>query len=221
MLGYLSDLVSVTFNFFLHVVIMYFLLFFMFSDHKSFEAAVYKYSPFWGEHTRRFANELKISTYSNILGQGFIALVQGSLLWIGFWIFGFPNAFFWGVITMGLSMLPVVGAPIVFVPAGLYALAYGNNLGGIGILIYGFVLIINIDNVIRFAINKKMADIHPIVTVLGVIVGIPLFGMLGIVFGPLLFSFFLLLIKIYQENQYSEIILPPSSIKAEDHERNQ
>ncbi|WP_448636176.1 hypothetical protein [Pedobacter panaciterrae] len=65
-------------------------------------------------------------------------------------------------------------------------------------LIFGFVVIINIDNVIRFMIAKRIGNIHPITTVIGVVIGIPLFGILGLVFGPLLISYFVLLIKIYE-----------------------
>ena len=65
-------------------------------------------------------------------------------------------------------------------------------------LIFGFVIIINIDNVLRFMIAKKVGNIHPIITVIGVVIGIPLFGILGLVFGPLLLSYFILLIKIYE-----------------------
>jgi predicted PurR-regulated permease PerM len=82
------------------------------------------------------------------------------------------------------------------VPAGLIALAYGDSFAGYGIMIYGFVLVTNIDNVLRYFISRYFADTHPLITILGVIVGIPVFGLLGLVFGPLLISWFLLLTKI-------------------------
>jgi predicted PurR-regulated permease PerM len=111
-------------------------------------------------------------------------------------IFDLEDPLFWGTITFFVSFLPVVGAPIVFVPAGLIALAYGDSFAGYGIMIYGFVLVTNIDNVLRYFISRYFADTHPLITILGVIVGIPVFGLLGLVFGPLLISWFLLLTKI-------------------------
>ena len=83
-------------------------------------------------------------------------------------------------------------------PAALLQLAEGNNFAGWAMLIFGFVVVINIDNVLRFMIAKKVGNIHPIITVIGVVIGIPLFGILGLVFGPLLLSYFFLLIKIYE-----------------------
>jgi predicted PurR-regulated permease PerM len=80
----------------------------------------------------------------------------------------------------------------------LLQIANGNNFGGWAMLIFGFVVIINIDNVLRFMIAKKVGNIHPVITVIGVVIGIPLFGILGLVFGPLLFSYFFLLIRIYE-----------------------
>jgi predicted PurR-regulated permease PerM len=139
---------------------------------------------------------LKSSTFGNVLGQGLICLVQAISLGIGFLVFGLPDPFFWATITFFISFLPVIGAPIVFVPAGLISLAYGDTTSGYGILIWGFVLVTNIDNLLRYFISKYFADTHPLITIIGVIAGIPVFGILGLVFGPLLISWFLLLLKI-------------------------
>ncbi len=185
----------------LGIVIMYFLLYFMFTKHEDFENQLMHYSPFKEHHAVKFATELKNTTYSNVLGQGFIAMVQGSLVSIGFFIFGINDAVFWGVISTFLSFLPVIGAPIVFIPAALIELANGNQIAGIGLLLWGLILIINIDNVIRFIIAKRVADTHPIITVIGVVIGIPVFGIMGLVFGPLLLSYFILTIRIYETSR--------------------
>lgn len=178
---------------------MYFMLYFMLSSHHIFEKNILKYMPFKPENSMRFGAELRSSTYSNVLGQGFIAFVQGSLLSLGFIIFNISDPLFWGVICFFLSFLPVVGAPIVFVPAGLIAIASGHSSDGYGILLWGFILVTNIDNVIRYFISKYMSNTHPLISIIGVIIGIPVFGILGLVFGPLLISWFFLLLKIYEE----------------------
>lgn len=178
---------------------MYFMLYFMLNSHHIFEKNILKYMPFKPENSIRFGAELRSSTYSNVLGQGFIAFVQGSLLSLGFIIFNISDPLFWGVICFFLSFLPVVGAPIVFVPAGLIAIASGHSSDGYGILLWGFILVTNIDNVIRYFISKYMSNTHPLISIIGVIIGIPVFGILGLVFGPLLISWFFLLLKIYEE----------------------
>jgi len=185
---------------FIGLLVMYFLLYFMFTRYTTFENELLEYAPFDKEDALKFGKELRNTTYSNVLGQGLIAVVQGSLVSIGFLIFDIPDAFFWGVISTFLSFLPIIGAPFVFIPAACIQLAYGHNTAGWGLLIWGLVLITNIDNVIRFALAKKIAHTHPIITVIGVIIGIPTFGILGLVFGPLLLSYFIITLRIYQNN---------------------
>ncbi|WP_207421868.1 AI-2E family transporter [Desertivirga brevis] len=194
-------IVGSAFDLLLGIVIMYFLLYFMFTNHEKFEAEAIKYSPFREQNALRFGEELKNTTYANVLGQGLIAVVQGALVSLGFFIFGIRDPIFWGVISTFLSFMPVLGSPLVFVPAALIEIANGNNSGGIGMLIWGFVLVINIDNVIRFLIAKRVGDIHPIITVVGVIIGIPVFGIMGLVFGPLLLSYFILTVRIYETSK--------------------
>lgn len=188
-------------NIVLGLLIMYFLLYFMFVQKKEFEAGLLKYAPFREQNALKFAKELKMTTYSNVLGQGFIAIVQGALVSIGFFMFGIRDPLFWGVISTFLSFLPVVGAPVIFVPAALIEMASGNTTAGWGLLLWGFIVIINIDNVIRLLIAKNVSDTHPIITVVGVIIGIPIFGILGLVFGPLLLSYFILTIRIYETSK--------------------
>jgi len=186
---------------FLGLVVMYFLLYFMFVQYEQFEGQLLKYAPFNEQNAIRFGTELKTTTYSNVLGQGCIAIVQGALVSITFFIFDIRDPIFWGVISTFLSFLPVVGAPIVFVPAALIELANGNDTAGWGILLCGFIVITNIDNVLRLLIAKSVADTHPIITVVGVIIGIPVFGIIGLVFGPLLLSYFILTIRIYETSK--------------------
>lgn len=186
---------------FLTITITYFLVYFMFTDHLRFEKGLLKYSPFQKEHAVKFARELKNTTYSNVLGQGLIAFVQGTLLALSFWIAGVPDAIFWGVIGTFMSFIPIIGAPMLSIPAGIIQLANHHIWQGIFLLAFGIIIIANIDNVLRLIINRRMGDTHPIITIIGVIIGLPIFGILGLVFGPLLISYFLLLIEIYEQNE--------------------
>ncbi|MBC7744395.1 MAG: AI-2E family transporter [Flavobacterium sp.] len=186
---------------FLGLIVMYFLLYFMFTQLKDFEGGLLKYAPFNEQNALRFGTELKSTTYSNVLGQGFIAVVQGTLVSITFFVFGIRDPVFWGIISTFLSFLPVVGAPVIFIPAALIELTNGNTTAGYGILLVGLIVIINIDNVLRLLIAKRVADTHPLITVVGVVIGIPAFGIIGLVFGPLLLSYFILTIRIYETSK--------------------
>jgi predicted PurR-regulated permease PerM len=183
------------------LLVMYFLLYFMFVQMREFETGLLKYAPFREQHALKFAVELRNSTYSNVLGQGVIALTQGILLANGFWIFGIPDPVFWGVIGSFISFLPVVGAPTLCIPASIILFASGHSVQGILLLAYGLLFIGNVDNVLRMIINKRVGNTHPIISVIGVFIGLPLFGILGLVFGPVLLSYFLLLLEIYETNR--------------------
>lgn len=183
------------------LLVMYFLLYFMLVQMRAFEAALLKYAPFREQHALKFAVALRNATYSNVLGQGIIAVVQGFLLANGFFIFNLPDPIFWGVIGAFISFLPVVGAPTLTIPASIILFAGGHPVKGILLLAYGLLFIGNVDNFLRAIINKRLANTHPLISIIGVFIGVPLFGILGLVFGPLLLSYFLLLLEIYETNR--------------------
>src|SRR5690606_6191586 len=183
-------------------------------DYKQFEAGLFRFSPFKQENALRFGRELRNITYSNVLGQGLIALIQGALVTLGYWYFNFDDPIFWGVISAILSFIPVVGAPMIFVPASIYTIIQGDNFNGVGMLLFGLIIISNIDNVLRLIIAKRVGNIHPIITIIGVIIGIPLFGLMGLVYGPLLLSYFLITVRIYETNKIAEKRL--EKLKKED-----
>jgi|SRR6185437_5405139 len=188
-------------NILITLLVMYFLLYFMLVQIRGFEATLLKYAPFREQHALKFAVALRNSTYSNVLGQGIIALTQGFLLANGFWIFGLPDPVFWGVIGAFISFLPVVGAPTLSIPASIILFAEGHPIKGILILAYGLLFIGNVDNFLRMIINKRIANTHPLISIIGVFIGLPLFGIVGLVFGPLLLSYFILLLEIYETNR--------------------
>jgi predicted PurR-regulated permease PerM len=192
------SLISGALNIVLGLILMYFMLYFMLVEQEIFEGTLIKYAPFREQNAQRFAEQMRNTTYANIVGQGFICLVQGALISLSFFVLHYNDPIFWGVITTFICFVPVLGPPIVFVPAAILQIANGHEFAGWAMLLFGFVVIINIDNVLRFMIAKKVGNIHPIITVIGVVIGIPLFGILGLVFGPLLLSYFILLIKIYE-----------------------
>jgi predicted PurR-regulated permease PerM len=185
----------------LTLLVLYFLLYFMLVQMRDFETGMLKYAPFREQHALKFAVALRNSTYSNVLGQGLIAITQGVLLANGFWIFGIPDPIFWGIIGTFISFLPVVGAPTLCIPASIVLFANDHTVKGILLLAYGLLFIGNIDNALRMIINKRIGNTHPIITVIGVFIGLPLFGILGLVFGPVLLSYFLLLLEIYETNR--------------------
>jgi predicted PurR-regulated permease PerM len=193
----LSIILTQSLTFFSTIIMTYFFLYFMIINTGRMEAAIVFYLPFKKDKLMLFGNELVAQTFSNAVGIPLIAVAQGVCGYLSFFIAGIPEAGFWGVIAGFASVIPVVGTGIVWVPISIYLFATGASWQGIFVAVWGLLIMGSADNVIRFLLAKRMADVHPIVTVLGVIMGLKYFGFAGLIFGPILISFFILLLKIY------------------------
>ncbi|HEX4888280.1 MAG TPA: AI-2E family transporter [Luteibaculaceae bacterium] len=198
-LSWISGILSISADLILQLVVMYFTLYFLFVDFDKFEKALFYYSPFRPSNTRKFANEFKAACYANVLGQGLVALAQGLLLALGFAIFGAPDPWFWGALAVFAAFIPFIGTALIYVPIALYLLAKGDGYHAAGMMIYGAVLVGSADNFLRILVSKRFYNTHPLISFLGITVGLPLFGLLGLVYGPFLLTFFLLLVKVCEE----------------------
>ncbi|WP_053975616.1 AI-2E family transporter [Mangrovimonas xylaniphaga] len=187
-----------TFNAVIAVGIMYFMLYYMLTNRRELGTSLNKYVPMNKEGLVEVGKEIKAMVRSNALGIPLVAIAQGIVALIGFLIFGVESPFFWFVITIIGSMIPFVGTLVGILPVFLITLSAGHTVQAWGILIYGFVIVGSTDNIIRLFILKKLDNVHPLITLVGVIVGVPLFGFIGLIFGPLLISLFLILIKTYK-----------------------
>jgi len=196
--NFIPNLLGQTMSILADVAIMYFILFYLLYTETSMEKSIVRFLPYTIENAHLFAKELVSQTYSNVIGAPLLAIIQAGFAILGFWIFGLNEPVFWGLMCGFLSFIPFVGSALVWFPAGIILASSGSYWQGIAILIYGAVVIINVDNIFRFILQKKIADIHPLVTVFGVIIGLKWFGIPGIIFGPLLISYFLIMIKIYR-----------------------
>lgn len=200
----IPDLLGKVFNILGQVLICYFLLFYMLFYYKEIPEWIEKYLPLGTENTAMFIKELESMTLSNVIGSPLLALIQSVAAIIGFYLLGVDEPLFWGFMCGFLSFVPFIGSALVYVPIGILMLSIGKQWQGTATLVYGFLVIGNIDNVMRFIIQKKFADVHPLITVFGVIIGLQLFGLPGLIFGPLMISYFLLGVKIYRKNYVEE-----------------
>lgn len=183
------------------VFVLYFLLFFMLANAREFESRVRQYLPFKEENDKLLLSELKNQTISNAIGIPVLAILQAVTAYIGYLFFGVNEAGFWAVVTGLMSVMPVVGTTIIWIPLSIFLFVAEKHWQGIALLLYGIAIITNIDNVFRFVLQKRIGNVHPLITFFGVIIGLRLFGLVGIIFGPLLISYFVLLLKIYH-NEY-------------------
>jgi predicted PurR-regulated permease PerM len=199
----LQGLAGGTFEVFIAISIMYFLLYYMLLNQKKLAISMETYIPIDVENLKLIAKESAKKVKANAIGIPLVALFQGIISLIGYWIFGVPEAMFWFVITTIGSMIPFVGTAIGFIPVTLLLYYQGETASAIGVLLYGFVIVGSSDNIVRLLVLKRMANEHPLITLIGVIIGVPLFGFIGLIFGPLLLSLFLLVVMIYKK-EYGE-----------------
>lgn len=199
----LQGLAGGTFEIFIAISIMYFLLYYMLLNQKKLTISMETYIPIDVENLKLIGSESAKKVKANAIGIPLVALFQGVISLIGYWIFGVPEAMFWFVITTIGSMIPFVGTAIGFIPVTLLMYYQGDTFGAIGVLAYGLIVVGSSDNIVRLLVLKQMANEHPLITLMGVIIGVPLFGFIGLIFGPLLLSLFLIVVMIYKK-EYGE-----------------
>ena len=199
--GYITGFLGQSIDIITDIALLFFFLYYLLINVGRNEKFLNRIIPLSQERLGGFAKELESQTRSNALGIPLLATVQGVFSCIGYWIFGLPDPLFWGFMTGVFSILPVIGSAVVWIPAGLFLISSGATWPGIGVIIYGAIVIGTVDNLYRLLFLKLFADVHPMVTIVGIIVGVQLFGFPGLIFGPLLISYFILFFKIFQEDK--------------------
>ncbi|PYO65732.1 MAG: hypothetical protein DMD69_16450 [Gemmatimonadetes bacterium] len=183
----------------LNLVISLFGLFYLLLRPQATWDAVRPYIPFSARNTEKLRQRFRDVTTSTLIGTGLTAAIQGALVGLGFWLVGLPNAVFWGVVTMVFAILPVVGSGMVWGPGAIALLLDHRPLPAFLLALGGLGIVGNVDYIIRPMVFRRWADIHPLVTLIGALAGVPFFGILGLLIGPLALSYFFELIKMYRE----------------------
>ncbi len=186
-----------TFDFVIRFGIMLYLLFFLLRDGRALAERIKEAIPLQGDQKAalftRFADVLRATVKGGIL----VAIVQGALGGIAFWFLGIHAALLWAVLMAFLSLIPAVGATLVWLPVAIYFLATGAIWQGIGLILYGVLVIGLVDNVLRpFLVGKetKLPDYVVLISTLG---GIEVFGLNGFVIGPLIAAMFMVSWEIF------------------------
>ncbi|MBU0666644.1 MAG: AI-2E family transporter [Nanoarchaeota archaeon] len=183
----------------LGLFIMFFVMFYGFKEGNNWVLLVKNILPLKNEAKERLFMETANVTKGVIYGQFLTSFIQGALGTIAFLILGIPGAVFWGFIMMILAFIPVLGTPIIWLPTALIQLAIGRTVQGIILLIFGFVILINIDNLLKPKLVSAKSKIHPLVALIGLFGGLKLFGLIGIILGPLILAILFVGIKFYTE----------------------
>ena len=169
----------------INLFVMVFVLYFMLIGGKKMEAYVNDILPFNEANTQEVIHEINMIVRSNAIGIPLLAIIQGGVAMIGY--------------LKAVSIIPMVGTALIWFPVAAYLAVTGDWFNAIGLAAYGGIVISQSDNLIRFILQKKMADTHPLITIFGVVIGLPLFGFMGVIFGPLLLSLFFLFVDMFKK----------------------
>lgn len=202
--AFIPAFLNSTANILTNLIMMFFLLYYLLINGREVEKYLNKIIPLKPQNIDKLAHETKLMIKANALGIPIICVVQGAFAALGYWIFGLEDWGLWGFVTGVFAFFPVVGTMIVWVPLVIFLYSSGNTWMATALAIYSIVVTGNVDYITRLGLLKKMGDVHPMITVLGVIVGLGLFGFMGLIFGPLLVSYFIILVKIYMNEFTTE-----------------
>lgn len=190
----LSTTVSLVVNF----LLMFVFLVVLFVEGGRLHDWLMETAPISAEYRSELSRGVRLMLTSSIVAALLTALVQGSLLGLGFWIVGFDQPYGWCLVAIILSIIPIIGAASCYITATAVLLSKGNAHAAILFLAFGVAIVSSVDNVIRPLIMRGTSHIHPLLLFVTLVGSVKLFGPIGLLVGPVLLSIFLSSIRIYR-----------------------
>lgn len=194
-----TNLVSNLPNLLLQTAVGIFTFFFALKDGKKAIEYLKSFSQIKKETEDKFLKQLRDITNSVLLGQVFVGIIQGIFAGIGYYVFGVPNVILLTFLTSIVAIIPILGAWLIWLPVVVYLFASGDTHSAIGLLIYGTFVVSLIDNVLRTLIVSKKTQINTGIILIGMLGGLIVFGFLGLIIGPLILAYVLLVLEIYRK----------------------
>ncbi len=202
---YIPTIVTTSVNLMANFCMLFFFLFYFLYNTYDVDCFLKKIIPLSTSDYKQLADETFIIIRANALGIPLVSIVHGLVACLGYSFFGVENWGFWGFLTGLFSFFPFVGIMVVWVPLSIYYYSIDQNYVAAAVALYSSIITGNVDYITRIGIIKKLGKVHPMITLLGVIVGLKLFGFMGLIFGPLLISYFMILIKFYHKEFITNI----------------
>lgn len=204
-----SDLIFSIPRFVLNFFVMVFTMFYSFKDGPAILGNLKRVLPLRDIYKRHLFDKFEKVTFAIVYGHIVVAIIQGILGGIGFFIFGVHSPIIWGIVMAFAALIPFIGTAIVWLPAALFKLIEGISasntgeiIGGVLFILYGIIIISSIDNVIRPKIIGDKANVHPVLILVGVLGGLYFIGVIGAVVGPLVLALFVTFVKAYEKDRY-------------------
>lgn len=200
----LSNIILDLTNILLQFVVVIFIFFFGMRDAEKLKEHVKGISPFSPAVEKNISTRFKDITNSVIFGHIVVGIIQGILTGVGLFIAGVPNALLLTVLATFAAVLPVIGAWLVWIPVSIYLLASGHSTAGIFLILYGGIFISWIDNILKPYIISRKSNISSAVVFIGMIGGLIVFGVMGLILGPLILAYLIVLFDAYKNKSLTE-----------------
>lgn len=204
-LNFLLDFFLELPTFLLHIAIISFVFFFALRDKETLKEFVSGLSPLSKAREQEFVKQFRDITDSLVYGQVIIGIVQGIIAGLGFLLFGIPGAFLLTSLAIVFSIVPTIGPAIIWIPVALYLFTNSTTLVVILFILYNILIVSTVDNILRIYIVSKSAKISTAIVLIGMIGGLFIFGILGLILGPLILAYFLTFLRAYKEKKWQSL----------------
>jgi len=199
----------------INFLFMLFTIFFLFKDGPGFLTKVKDYMPFSEEQKNRLATQMKDMIVSTVYGGVVVAIIQGLLGGIAFYVIDITSPVLWGVAMSVMSFVPLLGTLSIWGPASIYLIIQGDYMHGIGLVLFGTFAISMVDNILKPLIIGSRTKMPTIIIFFSVLGGIKAFGIIGLIMGPLIMAVF---ISVFEIIRHIEDEIP---VKREDSKKDE
>lgn len=199
--GNVSGIFKNAFVLIVNFIIMCMTIYYFLKDGEALAAYLKKLLPLTEEQQHKFEDRIKETVIAAVYGGLAVGVAQGTLGGIAFWAVGMSSPVFWGTTMAVLSLIPLFGTFIIWGPAGFIMILSGSYMKGIGLLLFGALIISSIDNIIKPLVIGSRTKMHTLLVFLSVLGGIKFMGLIGFILGPLIAALFLTMIEIHAKEE--------------------
>ena len=194
----IKSMASNLFSFLIHFFLMMMTIFYLFKDSLRLKDYLVQLMPVPREQLEKVINKFQEMGSAIIVGNGISGIIQGVLGGLGFFFFGLGSPFLWGTVISFMAFLPIIGASAVFIPTAVIIAITGDTGLAVGYLIYNLAYSSIVEYLIKPKMIGKGMQMNSLLVFIGILGGLKLFGILGIIYGPLIMTIFLTLAEIYR-----------------------
>jgi predicted PurR-regulated permease PerM len=198
---------------FLQLLVVFFTFFFVLKDNDKMVSYIKSLLPFSKDMINKLFHSSRSITLSILYGQVVVGIIQGTITGIGFFLFDVPNALLLTVLAAIAGIFPIIGTAIVWIPVAIYFFLAGNTFSAFGIIIFGLISTV-LENFIKPVFVSKRTKVNTSIILIGMIGGLFMFGILGIILGPLILAYLLIVLELFRDKRIPGVFIEPEKEKA-------